>query len=155
LDGKSVLPGVLDGTAATQIEAMWLYLKDGGAARLPVGMGKTSIPLVPAAGAIVYRNFIEGAGTRAIAVGYPEQAHLAFDASEGRVALLWQGASLDAARPWTARGAGFEGPLGDNVLRLPPGPGFAALDRPDSPWPARAPGYRFRGYRLTRDDRPT
>lgn len=158
LGGKSVLPDVLDGTANTQIEAMWLYLKDGKKARLPVGMGKVSIPLVPFDAAIVYRNFLEGAGTRAIGVGYPEKANLAFDANEGRVAMIWQGAFLDAARHWTDRGSGAEGPLGDNVLRLPSGAAFARLDKPDDRWPTGTPkslGYRFKGYRLSKDDRPT
>ncbi len=158
LNGKSVLPDVLDGTALTQIEAMWLYLKDGSKARLPVGMGKVSIPLVPFDSAIIYRNFIDGAGNRAIAVGYPERASLAFDANEGRLALLWQGAFLDAARHWTDRGVGSEGPLGDNVLKFPNGATFARLDSTDSAWPRQSPkqlGYRFLGYRLSPDDRPT
>jgi hypothetical protein len=158
VEGKSVLPDVLDGTAATQIEAMWVYLSEGGAARLPVGMRKESIPLVPATGAIVYRNFIEGAGTRAIGVGYPEKVNSAFDANEGRLALLWQGGFIDAARHWTGRGDGVEGPLGDNVLRFPAGLPFATLSRPDEAWPAgkaKERGYRFLGYRLTPDDRPT
>jgi mono/diheme cytochrome c family protein len=158
LKGKSVLPDVLDGTAATQIEAMWLYLQDGRKARLPAGMGPVSIPLVPFEGAILHRGFIEGVGTRAIAVGYPEKAHLAFDANEVRLALLWQGAFLDAGRHWSDRGAGFEGPLGDNLLKLPLGAAFAVLPKEDTPWPAEPPrklGYRFDGYRLTADDRPT
>ena len=37
------------------------------------------------------------------------------------------GAFIDAARHWTDRGVGFEGPLGDNVLNLPTGPTFAVL----------------------------
>src|SRR5207302_5026134 len=40
VNGKSVLPEVLDGTAATQIEAMWVYLQDGTKARVPVGIGR-------------------------------------------------------------------------------------------------------------------
>src|SRR5262249_39761955 len=102
--------------------------------------------------------FIEGAGPRAIAVGYPEKAHLAFDANEMRLSLLWQGDFLDASRHWTDRGAGFQGPAGDNILHLPAGPGFASLARADEPWPtgrAKEMGYRFRGYRLSADDRPT
>src|SRR5262249_22349937 len=116
------------------------------------------IPLVPAAGAILYRNFIAGAGTRAIAVGYPEKAHLAFDANDLRIALLWQGAFIDAGRHWTDRGGGFQGPLGDNILRLHAGAPFAVLARPQDAWPAgpsKALGWRFRGYQLTKDDRPT
>ena len=69
--------------------------------------------------AIIYRNFIEGSGSRAIGVGYPEKANLAFDANELRLALIWQGEFIDAARHWTDRGAGFEPPLGENVLHLP------------------------------------
>jgi mono/diheme cytochrome c family protein len=158
LQGKSVLPNILDGTAATQIEAMWLYLQDGNKAQLPVGLHKQSIPLEPTTSAILYRNFIEGAGTRAIGVGYPEKANLAFDANELRLALVWQGAFIDAARHWTDRGAGTEGPLGDNILRLHRGVPFAALSQPEELWPAapaKAQGYRFLGYRLSSDDRPT
>ena len=36
VDGKSVLPSVLDGTANTQIEAMWLYLLGSMVAGLAV-----------------------------------------------------------------------------------------------------------------------
>jgi hypothetical protein len=155
--GKSLLTEVYDGKAAEQVEAMWLYLQDGGA-QLPVGLQRHSIPLVPTKGAILYRNFISGAGTRAIGVGYPEKANLAFDANEMRLALVWQGAFIDAARHWTDRGSGWEGPLGDNVLALHRGAPFAVLSKPDEAWPTTAPkkmGYRFRGYRLTPDDRPT
>ncbi|MFO0881120.1 MAG: c-type cytochrome [Gemmataceae bacterium] len=158
LKGKSVLPDILDGTALTQIEAIWDYLKDGGNARLPVGMGKASIPLMPFNTAIIYRNFIEGAGARAIAVGYPEKIHLAFDANELRLSLLWQGAFIDAARHWTDRGVGFEGPLGDNLLRMHGGASFSALPSSEAPWPGNSPkklGHRFKGYRLTPDERPT
>jgi mono/diheme cytochrome c family protein len=156
--GKSVLPDILDGTATTQIEAMWLYLKEGRMARTPAGMGSVSIPLVPTDGAIIYRNFIEGVGTRAIGVGYPEKAHLAFDANESRLAMIWQGAFIDAAKHWADRGSGWEGPLGDNVLKLPTGPAFAMLENDAAAWPSASPrklGYRFQGYRLTEEDRPT
>ncbi|MFM7151616.1 MAG: PA14 domain-containing protein, partial [Gemmataceae bacterium] len=89
--GKSVLPDILDGTALQQIESMWQFLGDGGRARLPAGMGQVSIPLMPTTSAIVYRGFIEGGGTRAIGVGYPEKNHLVFDAADMRMAMLWQG----------------------------------------------------------------
>lgn len=158
-DGKSTLPKILDGTATTQIEAMWVYLADGANARLPVGVGnKKSIPLVPTTSAILYRNFISGSGNRAIAVGYPEKAHLSFDANEMRLALIWRGAFIDAAKHWTDRGAGSEGPLGDDVVALHGGVPFAVLSKTDEAWPkepAKDQGYRFLGYKLTPDDRPT
>jgi hypothetical protein len=159
VDGKSVLPGVLDGTASTQVEAMWLYLADGNKARPPVGAsGSKSIPLTPTDTAIIYRNFIQGAGTRGIAVGYPEKVNLAFDANEMRLTMLWRGAFIDAGRHWSGRGEGSEGPLGDDVVSLHGGAPFAILEEGKSAWPtgtARTMGYKFRGYRLTPDDRPT
>lgn len=157
-EGKSFLPDLLDGKAATQIEAIWVYLQAGKSAQLPVGLGKKSIPLMPDNTAIIYRNFIQGAGPRGIAVGYPEKLSLAFDANEMRLALLWQGAFIDAARHWTDRGVGYEGPLGDNVLHLPNGVSFAVLEKADTAWPGQSAkdlGYRFRGYHLSPDDRPT
>jgi mono/diheme cytochrome c family protein len=157
-NAMTVLPDVLGGSTAKQIDSIWIYLQDNGRAGLPQGLRKDSIPLVPDKEAIVYRNFIEGAGPRAIAVGYPEKANLAFDANDLRLALIWQGDFLDASRHWGDRSAGFEPPLGDNVIRLPAGVAFAALAKDDQAWPSRSAkefGYQFRGYRTTNDGRPT
>ncbi len=157
-NGMTVLPDVLGGSTAKQIDSIWIYLQDNGKAALPQGLRKDSIPLIPDKEAIVYRNFIEGAGPRAIAVGYPEKANLAFDANDVRLALIWQGDFLDASRHWSDRSAGFEPPLGDNVLHLPGGVAFAVLAKDDQAWPNRSAkelGYQFRGYRITTDGRPT
>jgi hypothetical protein len=157
-DGKSQLKNILDGDAHTQIEAIWYYLSDGPAATLPPGMAKASIALVPTTEAIIYRNFIKGGGPRAIGVGFPERAHIAFDANEMRLAMIWQGAFIDAKRHWTGRGEGFEPPLGDNVLNLPAGVSFFVLANPNEAWPTKTAkdlGYQFKGYRLTDDQRPT
>lgn len=161
LMGKSVLPDILDGTANQQIEAMWVYLSDGNKAKLPVGVGdknNKSIPLVPDSSAIIYRNFIEGAGPRAIAVGYPERLHLAFDANGLALAMMWQGEFIDAGRHWNDRGVGYQPPAGDNILRMHAGAPFEKLSGADAAWPTKAArelGWRFKGYKLTRDDRPT
>lgn len=156
--GQSTLANVLDGDAPQQIEAIWMYLSDGAKASLPVGLGQHFIALVPDKEAIIYRNFVEGAGSRAIAVGYPEKAHLAFDANDFRLALIWHGAFIDAARHWTDRGAGYQPPLGDGIIQLPKGVSFAILESDKSAWPtkpARELGFQFLGYRLTPDQRPT
>ena len=149
--GKSPL-SALDGSAAAQIESFWIYLSDGKKAQLPNGVaGKKSILLAPEKNAIVYRNFIEGAGSRAIAVGYPEKVNI-------RLALLWHGAFIDAGRHWSGRGEGYEPPQGDNILQLPSGPAFAVLAKADEPWPtapAKTLGAKFAGYRLSPDERPT
>lgn len=155
---ESLLPAVLDGQSETQIAAVWQYLLDGDKARIPDGLAPVTMELIPVNEALLYRNFIEGAGPRAIGVGYPENVHAAFDANQLRLALLWQGRFIDASRHWSGRGEGFQGPAGDNVLKLPDGPSFAVLDSPDQPWPnqpAKSLGLRFVGYRLSDDQRPT
>lgn len=150
-DGQTTLPKVLDGSVDKQDRAMWAYLSDGDKAILPVGLVTGTIELVAYDEAIMYRNFIEGAGPRAIGVGFPEKLNLAFDANNLRLALIWQGAFMDAARHWEGRGVGFEPPLGDNVIRLTDGVPFAALENEKSPWPGapgKEQGYRFGGYVL-------
>lgn len=157
--GQSQLPKILGGDTAQQVEAVWLYLSDGPKAANPYGVGREPILLAADNGeAILYRNFIQGAGPRAIGVGYPEKVNLAFDAGDLRYALLWHKEFMDASRHWTDRGAGFEPPLGEGILTLPPGPDCAFLANPDAPWPAKADpdkGYRFKGYRLDDKQRPT
>jgi mono/diheme cytochrome c family protein len=159
--GMSTLPKILEGDPAKQIEAIWVYLADGSKAQPPKGVNETKNPiaLVPDKEAIIYRNFLEGAGPRAIGVGYPEKAHLAFDANDLRLALLWKGAFLNAGRHWNGRGEGFEPPLGDNILHLPNGVSFAVLAKENDPWPTKSARdlgtYKFLGYRLGEDERPT
>ena len=156
--GQVLLPNLLDGKAATQIHAVWRYLRDGDQAVMPIGLGSNPIVLTAYDETVVYRNFIEGAGPRAIGVGYPEQVNLAFDANNLRVALLWHGAFIDASLHWQGRGSGFQSPLGDNILKLPDAVSFAVLDSSATPWPtktAKELGYHFRGYRLGTQRRPT
>jgi mono/diheme cytochrome c family protein len=156
--GQSTLDQVLDGDARKQVEAVWQYLSDGPRAAVPYGLGRDPIPLVASKEAVLYRNFIEGAGTRAIGVGYPEKVNLAFDANALSLAMIWQGGFMDASRHWMGRGEGFQPPLGDNVVSLPPGPAFASLGDEAGSWPdksSKEAGHAFRGYRLSKDLRPT
>ncbi|MFM8933120.1 MAG: cytochrome c1, partial [Gemmataceae bacterium] len=156
-DGKSILDDVLDGTARQQIEAMWVYLSDGNKARPPLGLQKQSMLLTATTEPVIYRNFIEGAGARGIGVGYPEKVNLAFDANELRLALVWQDQFMDAAKHWTDRGVGFEGPLGDAVVSFSKGPGIARLKDAAEAWPGKSPregAWKFDGYRLADKGRP-
>lgn len=155
--GQATVKEVLQANVDWQIWAVWRYLSDGDKAAVPVGLVREPIELKPTESPIIYRNFIEGAGSRAIGVGYPEQAHVAWDANDMRLALIWHGAFIDASRHWNGRGAGFESPLGDDVLALPAGPPLARLNALHEVWPkdsARDSGYRFRGYRLDPQRRP-
>jgi hypothetical protein len=157
-DGKTTLPDILGGSVEKQTGSIWNYLADGDKGILPVGLVTGQIELMAFDEAVLYRNFIEGAGTRAIGVGYPEKLNLAFDANNQRLAMLWHGGFIDAAKHWTGRGAGFEGPLGDNILRLPEGPALAVLDSTQAEWPKQSgkeQGFQFRGYRLGEKRAPT
>ena len=108
--------------------------------------------------AVIYRNFIDGAGPRAIGVGYHEGVNLAFDANNMRLAMIWHGEFIDGARHWIARGQGFQPPAGSDVLRLPEGLAIAKLNSSDSSWPEseyRTKELAFGGYVLDKMQRPT
>ena len=155
--GQTLLPNVLGGDTRQQIHSVWEFLADGDKAAMPLGLGRDPIELIADAEPVIYRNFVEGAGPRAIGVGYPQKINLAFDANDLRLALLWQGSFMDAAKHWTDRGAGFQAPLGDNVLKLPAGVEFATLENEAAAWPtqsARQLGGQFRGYRLNAQREP-
>jgi mono/diheme cytochrome c family protein len=160
VNGKSTLTTVLDGNADRQIQALWQFLADGRKAKNPVGVIPTGLELVVGGEALMYRNFITGAGPRAIGVGYPEDVNLAFDANHPRLALIWQGKFIDGAKHWEGRGQGYQDPLGDHLVKLPPGPELAALASPDEAWPksteanSKDPNFRFHGYELDDVRRP-
>ena len=148
---------VLGGDADKQIAAIWAYLAKGREADLPAGLVQGKEEIIADTEAVIYRNFIEGAGTRGIGVAYPEKANLAFDANEMRLALIWQGPFIDAAKHRSGRGDGFQKPLGVNVVKGPPGPPFAVLESESAPWPAavgKDAGFQFKGYRLDEKQRP-
>lgn len=153
-----LLPQVLDGTVDQQIYSIWKYLEEGDKASAPQGVGQNSIELYVFDETLVYRNFIQGAGPRAIGAGYPEGANLAFDANQMGIALIWHGSFMDAGRHWTGRGQGFQPPLGDNVLSLGQSPTLARLESRDSTWPSgdvKKQGYQFLGYQLGDKRKPT
>lgn len=159
--GQSVLPKVLGGSTEKQIRSTWAYLLDGEQGQIPVGMVEAKIELLPLFEPIIYRNFIEGAGPRAIAVGFPEKVNYAWDADHMRLALIWQGAFIDAAMHWVGRGPGFQKPLGEPVATLPDDAPLARLESQTHQWPAttdrsnKDPNYKFRGYELDKARMPT
>ena len=155
--GQATIRDVLNANVNQQVQAVWLYLSDRSKASVPPGLIRQQIELKPESEPIIYRNFIEGAGPRAIGVGYPEGVNLAFDANDLRLALIWHGAFMDASRHWTGRGQGFEPPLGDDVVPLPNQVPFFTLEKPDGAVPtvsAKEAGYQFLGYRLDDQLRP-
>ena len=61
---------------------------------------------------------------------------------------------------WEGRGGAAYGPLGRDVINLPPGPAVALLPSDDAPWPIahdrrqRNLGGEFKGYRLDAQRQP-
>ena len=101
--------------ADQEIEEVWTYLKELDQSRLPEGLLQTGdYELKPGKEKrpIVFRTFLEGAGMEAVAVGFPQQMHAAFDALEVRWALAWKGKFLDAMTTWEERAMTPAKPLG-------------------------------------------
>ena len=126
--------------------------------------GKTKTPPAPIlieplpGEAVIYRNFIDRAGPRAIGVGYAEGVNLAFDANVMRLAIIWRGQFMNGQRHWTGRGQGFQPPAGDDAFYFPNGAPFAKLESVSSSWPpdeTRASAIRFGGYRFDDKQRPS
>jgi mono/diheme cytochrome c family protein len=156
-EGKVFYPDILSGDAGNQIESVWRYVSLAKP-RPPVGLGNDPIELIATDKPVIYRNFIEGAGPRAIGIGFPERVNIAWDAEAFRLALAWKGSFIDARRHWSGRGEGFQPPMGDAVFSPDAGPCVAILPAIDAPWPAepvRKRGGRFGGYALDDKGRPT
>ena len=160
-NGKSTVPNILSGDADKQIAALWTYLKDTADATLPAELhqpDRENFELAAKDKPIVIRTFMREAGTHAIAVGFPQQVHFAFDADLVRPAIAWRGRFLDAHGTWFDRFAPPARPLGDGQALFPPGNPLARLPVADSPWPTEAgkkAGYQMRGFRLDQGGVPT
>ncbi len=160
---KSPLPDVLDGTTASQLDAVWSYLSLGKSMPAPAGVqppdGSPKAELIPRDAPIVHRTFMKDVGPRTIVAGFPEKLHVAFDAHAVRLAKVWRGRFFDASGVASGRSGKFLGPLGDEVLDLP-APAFARLQRADAAWPviqdrARDVGGEFRGVNLDETGAPS
>ena len=128
LDPQGTQPGTLmppmfvgRKKADQEIEQLWTYLKELDQRRLPDGLLKTDdYELKPAeeGRALTFRTFIQGAGTHAIGVGFPEGLNLAFDSENCQWKLAWQGKFLDAMSTWDDRFCTPAEPLGENLVEL-------------------------------------
>jgi mono/diheme cytochrome c family protein len=126
------MPALLTTKTDQRIEQLWTYLKEGEQMALPKGLIGGSYALEPEEKPIVFRSFVEGAGTEAIAVGFPGGLNAVFDAHAVGWALVWRGRFLDAESTWIVRRNPPAVPLGDAVKEL------SILSR----------DVRFLGYRL-------
>lgn len=157
-EGEAANKEILEGNTEAQIQALWAYLASKPETDLPAGLIQGKKEIIAETEPVIYRHFIQGAGTRAIGVGYPEKVNLAFDANNQRLAMIWQGSFIDASRHSSGRGEGFEPPLGNNIVPLPEGPQFAELGSGQAAWPkatGREAGFKTLGYSLDEKRRPT
>lgn len=128
--------------ADLEIESIWIYLKELEGQPLPEGLlsvGDFELKPEKEGHPIIFRSFIEGAGTHAIAVGFPQGVNATFDAAQSRWTQVWRGRFLDAMSNWQSREMMPIKPLGTDVKALP-----------------EATGTRdFVGYRLDAQGVPT
>jgi len=128
--------------ANLEIESLWIYLKELEGQPLPEGLLSTEdFELKPEKEKrpIIFRSFIEGVGSHAIAVGFPQGIHATFDPVQGRFTQIWKGRFLDAMNNWQNRDMQPIKPLGTELKTLP-----------------EASGERvFGGYKLDKQGVPT
>ncbi|MCA9026750.1 MAG: c-type cytochrome [Planctomycetaceae bacterium] len=148
-NGRSNRPDLLDGNVALQISAIWAYLKNLEHEPLPEKIEtarSANYELVPTDKPIVLRTFMNVAGTHAIAVGFPQGVHYAFDAEQVRMAIAWKGRFLDARGTWFERFTPPANPLGEHEVMFSPGHLFVSDDPRE---------FQFGGYRLEANGVPT
>ncbi len=153
-DGKSTAPAILEGDAELQIAALWAYV-NSAAAPLPDRMEEQrtlDFELRPTTRPIVLRTFMKQAGQQAIAVGFPQGLHYAFDAERCRLAEIWKGRFLDAHSTWYDRFVPPTEPLGDNKINLVAGSAMLRYAANRSP---ASPKMRWLGYRVSETGTPT
>ena len=141
-DGKSNRPDLLEGDVDRQIASLWAYLKALPNEELPKKIEEAraaNYELSPSEEPIVLRTFMEEAGTHAIAVGFPQGIHIAFDAENARLAVGWKGRFLDARGTWFERFAPPAIPLGERIIGFPEGSLIEG---------SQNGRHRFLGYRL-------
>lgn len=157
-DGRSSYTKLYDGDPEQQVAAMWAYLNAGEKAKEPQGLRAGAILLTATDRPRIYRNFFEDVSGRGIAVGYPDEVNLIWDAERMGLHSIWKNEFIDAARHWTGRGQGRTAPAGDAINRLEPWTPIVRGDAIDMTWPdesGRELGYRFGGYRLDSAGNPT
>ncbi len=146
--GKPMNPKI-SGNAERQIDSIRVYLTEVDQSLPPEGfIDHAAFELKPKDRPIVFRTFIEGVGTHAIAVGFPQGVNVAFDARLVRWSLGWRGRFLDADGTWNQRVAKIEKPLGDAVSPLDKIGTLSIEGQADA-------RLTFRGYRVSPDGTPT
>jgi cbb3-type cytochrome oxidase cytochrome c subunit len=115
LGGQSPHQDVLGGDPDRQRMAIWQYLLSAKDLPPPEGLEEPKLA-GPDRGdrPLVFRTFLPGTTARAMAIRFPNDVHLAYDAQACRLAYGWTGDFLDTEPVWGGRGgnrAGIKGPI--------------------------------------------
>lgn len=155
--GKGQITDVLGGDPQQQIDALWAYMSLSMFAPPPEGLQQKGGDMLKVGDKpIVFRVFLADAGSRGIAVGYPQGTHFAFDANAVRLVSAWKGEFLDTSAAWKNRGGMIADGRGNTEWKSPNGAPFA-MGTPDA-WPTATghdAGYQFKGYTLDKAGVPT
>ena len=115
--------------------------------------------LVNAPANTLLHSFMDIPGQRvvhAVSVGSPLKLHYTYDMEKGSVVQVWRGGFLDATPMWHERGDGSSRPAG-SVVHFGKSTYFLQkLSSAQAEWPkdSTGTGYRPKGYKLDKDDRP-
>lgn len=131
----------LEGDTKAQISAIYAFAKHGE--DFPEGFPDQSsneFEIQPTDRPVIQRTFMEGIGTHALLIGFPEGTHIALNMHSAQPALMWKGRFFDAYNTWFSRFPEFESPLGSDIVS----------------WPRfkREPLAQYQGYRLDKDGVP-
>lgn len=156
VEGETIWPH-LDGEFQKQVDSLWAYLSLGEMLPLPDGLpdpGGFEIRVEDRP--VVFRTFMSQAGVRAIACGFPEQVHCAFDADQVRLAIVWEGSFLSAQGAWGGRGGSTTNPDQPPAWTAPDGPTLIIGETDAFPESFEEVDQRieFTGYRLDDQHRP-
>ena len=153
-DQANPFPEIQGGNSDQQIDALWAYLSQGDLLTPPEGvLHEDGREILVREEPVVFRTFMKGAGARAIAIGFKEKVHLAFNAEQCRVAEIWRGAFLNASGPWAGRGGGEADPLDGDVVTCAEDFPFKSLESTGEIMMTQ-PSPHFRGYRLDKQSQP-
>ena len=126
---------------------------------------KNSIPVVQkGTEATLLRNFFSDSDSRSIAVAYPDEMNLIYDASNMALAHIWKGQFVDAGDMWNGRGTKYIFPSA-TAIKIQRNSQVAKLTDNKAPWPTdidkKASEFkadksiRFKGYELDKNRFPS
>jgi mono/diheme cytochrome c family protein len=107
LNGVSPYKNILDGDAARQRVAIWMYLSHSKSLPPPDGFEEekpAEVVQQTGSGYETVRSFMPDLSARAMAIRFANGAHLGYDLQNCRLAYGWSGGFLDMQPAWNDRG---------------------------------------------------